>query len=79
VTQHSRQGMVSVNSTVAGLVELSPKAEERKTDRENKRASEQESEKKGEASPDWVPKGGHPWPGSPSVQNAQLVSQASQC
>jgi hypothetical protein len=27
--------------------------------------------------PKWVPKGGRPWPGLPSIENAQLVSQAS--
>jgi hypothetical protein len=30
-------------------------------------------------SPEWIPRGGHPQPGSPFVEKAQLVSQVSQC
>jgi hypothetical protein len=52
--------------------------EERKTEKESKREREKgtESEREGDVSPKQVPKGGHPWPGSPSIENAQPVSQA---
>jgi hypothetical protein len=57
--------------------------EERKTEKERKRerekGRERKSEREEEVSPKWVPKGRHPQPGSPSVENAQLVSQASPC
>jgi hypothetical protein len=45
----------------------------RKEDKEG----EQERERDGEVSPECVPKGRYPQPGSPSEENAQLVSQAS--
>jgi hypothetical protein len=57
--------------------------EERRTEKDSKRErernGEKESKREGEVSPKWVPKGGCPQPGSPSVENAQLVSQASLC
>jgi hypothetical protein len=48
-----------------------------KEDRKGERERERERERS--VSPERVPKGGRPQPGSPSVENAQLVSQASPC
>jgi hypothetical protein len=58
---------------------VSPKAEERKTEKESKseRERKEERERKGEVLPKWVPKCRHPRPGSPSKENAQPVSQVS--
>jgi hypothetical protein len=53
--------------------------EDREGEQERERERERESEREGEVSPEWVPKGRRPWPGSLLVENAQLVNQASLC
>jgi hypothetical protein len=69
-------------SKLEGLSSSHPrprKGRQRRRARERQRKGERDSEREGEVSPGQVSKGGRPWPASPSVENAQPVSQMTPC
>jgi hypothetical protein len=65
------------------MVNLEERGKKGERERERKgkeyREGRRERERKREMSPEQIPKDGHPWPGSPFTEKAQLVSQASLC
>jgi hypothetical protein len=67
-------------SKLEGLLSSHPrwrKGRQRRRAREIERKGKREREREREVSPERVPKDGCPRPGSPSIENAYPVSQAS--